>query len=108
MPSGRLDRRVVLQSRAAGVDAIGQPVISWADVATVWGDLRFTSGLETTRGDAPVSSAKASLRIRGRSGLNAGMRAVVDGVAYEIEAVLPQDRAGPRGWIDLVCVRVGG
>lgn len=105
MQSGRLDSKAVIQRRGAAVDAIGQPVESWVEVATVWADLRHVNGLEALRGDAPVSSVKSSIRVRHLDGLDAGMRVVADGVVYEIEAVLPQGR---RDWIDLVCNRVGG
>lgn len=105
MSSGRLDRKVVLQRRAGTVDAIGQPLDAWVEFATVWADVAHVNGLEALKGDAPVSSVRASIRLRPLAGLDAGLRAVVDGVVYDIEAVLPHGR---RELVDLVCLRVGG
>jgi SPP1 family predicted phage head-tail adaptor len=105
MASGRLDSKAVLQRRSGAVDAVGQPVEAWVDIATVWADIRHQSGLEALRGDAPVSSVATSIRIRHLDGLDAGIRVVADGVTYAVEAVLPHGR---RELTDLVCKRLGG
>lgn len=98
---GQLNRLVALQSRTAGVDALGQPVGAWAEVALVWASIRNQSGLQALRADQPVSIVQLSIRIRYRAGVNAGMRVVHGATVYEISAVLP-DEAG-RQWTDLVC-----
>lgn len=106
MRAGTLSRRVTLQAKTGGVDPIGQPLPeSWQDVATVWANIRFTSGLEAIKADAETSIAKASIRIRYRQ-VDAGMRVIYHGKAYEIKAVLP-DEAG-RVYVDLVCEVVDG
>lgn len=98
---GRLNRRVVLQQQGVGRDEIGQPLAGWMDVASIWAHIRHLSGMEAVKADAPVSMTKASIRIRYRAGVQAGMRVVHAGVVYSIVAVLP-DLAG-REYIDLVC-----
>lgn len=100
MRAGALNRRVTLQQRGEGYDEAGQPIEGWEDVATVWADIRHTSGLEAVKGGAEVSIAKASIRIRYRPGIHSGMRAVHDEYTYNILAVLP-DVAG-RVFMDLV------
>ena len=101
MQAGRLNRKCQLQSPSQSVDELGQPIPGWTDVATVWGDVRLRSGLESVKAGAVVSTVQASVRIRYRSGVNAGMRVLVDSVPYEVVAVQPD--VGGREYVDLVC-----
>ena len=98
--AGRLNRRVILQSRQSGQDAIGQALTAWIDGATVWANIRHGSGAEAIKASADVSTTRASIRIRRRAGINAGMRVNASGVIYEIKAVLPDENGE---YIDLVC-----
>lgn len=98
--AGKLNQRITLERRDVGRDALGQPVESWVPVATVWADIRFPSGVSAIKGGADVSVVRASLRIRARAGLDAGMRAVQTSARYDIKAVLP---TRDRQYIDLVC-----
>jgi SPP1 family predicted phage head-tail adaptor len=101
MQAGRLNRRCVLQAPGTAQDELGQPIPGWTDVATVWGDVRLRSGLESVKAGAVVSTVQASVRIRYRTGINAGMRVLVDAVPYEVLAVQPD--VGGREYVDLVC-----
>lgn len=101
LQAGRLNSLVIIQSRSAGQDATGQPLTTWVDHATVWAHIRYSGGLEAIKADAVASIAQASVRIRYRAGLTAGMRLLHGATVYEISAVLP-DEAG-RQWTDLVC-----
>ncbi len=101
MRAGALTRRIVIQQHVSGQDEIGQPIDVWTDVATVWADIRHTSGLEAVRGGAEVSTVKVSVRIRYRTDVHAGMRVIHETYVYNILAVLP-DVAG-REFVDLVC-----
>ena len=105
MQAGRLNRRCTLQAPGTTTDEIGQPIPGWTDVATVWGDIRLKSGLESIKAGAPVSVVQASIRIRYRAGINAGMRVVHNLQVYEILAVQPD--VGGREYVDLVCQAVG-
>lgn len=101
MQAGRLSSRCVLQTPGTTQDELGQPIPGWTDVATVWADVRLRSGLESIKAGASVSVVQASVRIRYRSGVNAGMSLVHNLVRYEIKAVMP-DVSG-REFLDLVC-----
>ena len=101
MQAGRLNRRCALQSPGTATDEIGQPIPGWTDVATLWADIRMKSGLEAIKAGAPVSTVQASIRVRYRAGINAGMRVVHNLTAYEILAVQPD--VGGREYVDLVC-----
>jgi len=101
MQAGRLNRRCTLQAQT-GVDELGQPLPDgWVDVATVWADIRMKSGLEAIKAGAVVSTVQASIRIRYRAGVNAGMRVVHNLTNYNITAVMPD--VGGREYVDLVC-----
>lgn len=100
MQAGKLNERAIIQQLASGQDALGQPVQTWSTVATVWANVRHLSGSETIRAGADSSAVKASIRIRHRSGLNAGMRVTVGSSVYGIASILPAER---KVYIDLVC-----
>ena len=101
MQAGRLNRRVTLQAPGTATDELGQPIPGWTDVATLWADIRLKSGLESIKAGAPVSVVQASIRVRYRAGVTAGMRLVHNLQAYNIVAVMPG--VGGREYVDLVC-----
>ncbi len=101
MNSYNLTSRITIQQRGAGQDAAGQPVQTWVDVATVWANIRYLSGVETIKSDAPVSVAKASICIRRRTDISAGMRVVFGSAVFNIQAVLPDE--GRRVFMYLAC-----
>lgn len=101
MQAGKLNQRVTIQKLTSGQDAIGQPVTTWEAVATVWANIRYKSGLETIKADAETSIAKASIRIRRRTDVTAGMRVSHGTTVFDILAVLPDESS--RSHVDLVC-----
>lgn len=104
MQAGQLRHRVTIQQKTAGVDEWGAPLPdAWVDFATVWANVRHLSGTETIKAGADTSVVKASIRIRARNDITAGMRVVHGTSVYDIEAVLP----GARDHVDLACQKVG-
>ena len=101
MDSRRLNRRFLIEEQSTTQDAAGQPVNTWTEVATVWADIRNKNGLEAIKADAPTSTVTASVRIRYRTDINAGMRGTYDGAVYNILAVLPD--LEKKRHTDLVC-----
>lgn len=104
MQAGKLNQRVKIQQLVAGQDALGQPVETWSDLATVWANVRYQTGIEAINSDAEVSLARASVRIRYRSDVTAGMRVLHGSVVLDIKAVLP-DETG-KAHVDLACMAV--
>ncbi len=98
MDIGRLRFQVTLQSRSTTPDSEGGQG-GWTTAATVWADIRHQNGLEAIKSGADTSVVKASVRIRYRASVTAGMRLVFGSATYNITAVLPD--AGKR-WTDLV------
>lgn len=101
MRAGTLNTRITLQQQTTAADAAGQPLDVWDTVAIVWADLRHLSGVAAIKADSQTSIVKASARIHWRTGLAAGMRAVLaSGTTYTITAVLPDEAR--RVHVDLV------
>ena len=99
MSAGQYDTRISLERKRGGQDAAGQPLQGWLIFAAgVWADVRHLSGLEAIKAGADTSTTRASVRIRWRTGIDAGMRVVSGATTYEIKSVLPNRRGG---YIDL-------
>ncbi|MDU7586079.1 MAG: phage head closure protein [Acidovorax sp.] len=102
--AGQLRDRVVIQQKTSGTDPWGAPLPeAWADYDSVWANIRFLSGTESIKAGADVSVVSASIRIRWRQDVTAGMRVVAGAAVYDIEAVLPGAR---REYVDLQAKRV--
>ena len=101
MRAGTLNCRITVQQLGGGVDALGQPLQSWTDVATLWANVRHSSGVESIKADAVTTVVRASIRIRHRIDITAGMRVVAGVYTYNIVTVLPD--IGGKEYTDLVC-----
>lgn len=101
--AGDLRDRITLLVQTSAQDAAGQPIETWSEYARTWANVRYPSGLAAIKADAAVTAVKASVRIRYRAGLPDGLRAQINGDAYRVLAILPDQR---RQWLDLVCERV--
>ena len=103
MNSQKYNRKIRIEQDGEVQDASGAWVTGWSTLAELWADVRHTSGAEAIRGDAITSTARASVRIRYRTGLTAGMRVTVvsTGAIYSVLSVLPDLQR--REFVDLVC-----
>lgn len=101
MRAGTLNSRATIQQQSATQDALGQPVQTWTDVATVWANIKHASGIESIKADALTSTVRASIQIRYKTGLTSGMRVVAGAVTYNVVAVLPDMEK--REYTNLVC-----
>ncbi|TEA79833.1 phage head closure protein [Allopusillimonas ginsengisoli] len=102
MRIGPLNRRITIQRQDTAEDEYGEPIPgAWVDVAPVWANIAHKSGLETVKSGVDVSIVQASIRIRYREDITAGMRVVHKSTVYDIRGVLP-DESG-REFVDLVC-----
>lgn len=107
MNSGGLNRRIQIERRGAAVDSWGEPAPdSWVPHIKLWANIRHLNGTETIKADAPTSVVRASIRVRYRTDINAGMRVVYKGTIYDIKAPVPDEIN--REHLDLVCEVVHG
>lgn len=100
LSAGKLNRRVTLRQRVAGHDAAGQPSASWSDLASVWANVRVLSGAQAIKADAEISTVRASIRIRLRDDVTAGMIVVDGSTTYDIRAVV---KNAAEASADLLC-----
>lgn len=105
MQAGRLNTRCVIQRRTGGTNDWGEPLPEgWETHATVWANVKHLSGSEAIKADSEVSTVRASIRIRYRSDITAGMRVLIGAAVYDIEAVLSD--TARREFVDLACKAV--
>lgn len=101
--AGSLRDYIHIQRRAGGKDEWGTPLPeSWENLTAqrLAANVQHLSGQGAIKANADVSIVRASIRIRRRADVNAGMRVLFGSSIYDIEAVLP---GGDRVHIDLVC-----
>lgn len=85
-----MDSKVKLQAQQVVEGPMGD-VTSWVDVATVWAEVRYLSGIQFIKAGATVGQASISVKINRRSGLSASMRVLHKDKVYEVQAVLPDE-----------------
>ena len=100
--AGDLNQRITLQSKAAGVDALGQDSTTWSDVATVWAQAQPIRGREYFAAGQTQSEVSVRFRIRYRSGIDSTMRVLWNSQAHDIESVI--DVNGARVALELMCL----
>lgn len=86
--AGKLRHRVTIQEPVEIRDSVGDVVIEWDDVATVWAAVEPLSVREFIAGQAMQSQVTARITIRQREGLTASMRILHKGRIYN-----------PQGWL---------
>ena len=104
--AGTLKDRITIQRHTQAKDEWGTLIpgsVAWVELAKVWADVQHRSGLGAIKADAEVSIVRASIRIRRRTDVDAGMRVLFGTTVYDIEAVLP---GSTREYVDLVCKKV--
>jgi len=106
MRAGQLRQRVTIQQQTGSRDSFGGEVVTWSDVATVWGAVEPLAGTEAFQqvGDQVLAVAYVKVRLRYRGGITAKMRLVFNFRILDIEHVANLDT---RNWeINLLCREV--
>lgn len=75
-----------------------QPVTVGTPDNRLWCNVLYQNGMEVISSGVDASVVRASIRLRYRDGIDAGMVAEIKGRMHEIEAVLPD---GKNEFIDL-------
>ena len=108
MRAGRMIHTITLERRSSGQDSTGQPVDTWATLATVRADIQPIKGNEYFAG----SGERADITHRSRiwyqaalSTLSAGDRAVFGSRIFDIEGALNPDERNRE--IHLMCIDHG-
>jgi len=100
--SGALRERVKLQRPAAGIDALGQALDTWEDVATVWARVEPMRGREYFAAAQVQSTAEVRITIRHRTDIDATWRVQHRGVAHALVSP-PIDPHARKETLELMC-----
>jgi SPP1 family predicted phage head-tail adaptor len=92
MKAGQLRETIRIQSQVSTQDSAGQPVQTWADLATERASVVDVTGREYVAANAVAGSATTKITIRHREGVTPAMRLIHGTTVYNIHAVLGQDR----------------
>lgn len=87
MQSPKLDRRVTLKRATIAQDEYGQPIETWADIATVWASWRRASARETLAAAEVAAAVSDVFETRFDStwaDLNPKDRLIYNGATYDI------------------------
>lgn len=101
--AGRLEQRVTLQQRVAGVNALGQASTSWANMVEVWAAVEPLRGREFFAAGQTQSEVTTRITIRYRQGVTSAMRVVWRGQPYDIREVIEPN--GQRQTLELMCLQ---
>lgn len=89
MKVGALRHRVTIQNFTTVELPSGQEKEIWADVATVWAEVKSVSGRELVTSGAEMSEITVRIWMRYRNDVSSTSRIVFRGLVYDIAAALP-------------------
>lgn len=104
MRAGWLRHRVTIQEVTETQNAVGEPVETWADVATVWGSVEPLRGREFEAAGQAQARTDTRVRIRYFSGVAPKMRVVWQGHTFDIVSVVNPLALGRQ--LELMCLEV--
>jgi SPP1 family predicted phage head-tail adaptor len=104
MQAGNLRHRITIQQRSTSEDALGQQVLAWTDVATIWCRVEQLSGRELMTASAERAENTARITVRYRADLVEKMRILYGATIYDITSV--SDIEGRRRELE-VMVKTG-
>ena len=103
-PIGNLRQRVTIQKKTHTQNGLGEPVVTWTDVATVWAQRKTLRGREFDSGGSEQAEYTNVYTLRYRSDVSERMQLIDDGVAFNIRQALDPD--GRRRVLELRATRV--
>lgn len=99
--AGDFRERVTIQTRASGVDSLGQESTTWSDTLTCWASVEPLRGREYFAAGEVQSAVDVRIRIRWREGIVPTMRVMWRSVPHDIVSVI-ETRAGMEV-LELMC-----
>ena len=88
MRAGRLDRIILIQRKTTSADSFGEPIETWATVATVWAEMVPVRGQERYAAMQQIAEIDTVFRIRYRAGITPLDRISYNSRLYDIKHVL--------------------
>ena len=99
MSIGRMDRQIVIEQNTPTQDSAGQPIDSWATLATVWAEFLPAGGREFWQAKQVNAETVASFRIHYRSDVTRKMRLTFAGDTYDIVDAAEDRRFGYKEFL---------
>lgn len=91
--AGKLRHRLKIEKKTVTRDTFGEEVITYTEVATVWGSVEPLSGSEYFAARQTQSSVSHRVRMRYIEGIDAEYRITLGDRVFEIDSVInPQER----------------
>lgn len=106
IPAGDLDKRVILEGRATAKNAAGEAVGEWAEIVTVWANIRPASSREILLTGSAASQATLTVTIRYRTGITAKNRVRFGTRILDVSGVINPDERNEE--LRLLCHETGG
>lgn len=100
--AGRLDQRVKLQQKSVTRNGIGEEVVTWVDVATVWAEAWPLRGREFFAAQQTQYAADVRFRLRHRADVLPTWRVEWRGEPYDIVSVV--DVGAKREMLEILAV----
>ena len=87
--AGKYDQRVTFQQKSATRNALGEEVVTWTDVCTVWAEAIPLRGREFYAANQTQQVVDVRFRLRARAGLTNDMRLQWKAQPYDITGLIP-------------------
>jgi len=97
---GKLRERVTVQQASAARNSLGEAVLSWSDVATVWASVEGVSAREALTAGQQETTVSHRVRLRYLTGLTQQMRFSWRGRTLDIVSLLEH---GNRSEHEAIC-----
>jgi SPP1 family predicted phage head-tail adaptor len=101
---GKLRLQVQIQQQQSTVDSVGQPILNWQTIQSVWASVRMLTQQEKMQNDQLASDVTHIVQMRYAAGVSAGMRVLSGTHTYTIQAVDDQEQRGIV--LNLLCLEV--
>ncbi len=89
IPAGKMSERVTFQSKSVTKNTLGEEVVTWGDVATVWAEARPLRGREFYAANQTQQVVDVRFIVRARAGLTVDMRLLWKSTPYDITGLIP-------------------
>ena len=91
MRAGRLRHRITIQNPTKQRNQVGETVLAWKDLATVWAAVEPVSGKEFFAAKQVIAEVTHKIRTRYRPGISPQSRVLFNGRTFEVNSVINRD-----------------
>ena len=87
--AGKMTERVTFQQKSVTRNGLGEEVVTWGDVCTIWAEAIPLRGREFYAANQTQQVVDVRFRIRARAGLTNDMRLLWKAQPYDITGLIP-------------------